>query len=80
MPNPYTLHRQRKKSKGPRISCTSKKVRFQSGGRRIRIVANKPIEEATSTGTKPIEPEKESAETDQKKSKKSKKAETKKDE
>jgi hypothetical protein len=55
------------------VSVTSQRVRLHSGGRRIRIVANKPIEEPTPTGTKPIEPEKALGdEPDKKKSKKSK--------
>jgi len=58
------------------VSVTSKRVRIHSGGRRIRIVANKPIEEPTPTGTKPIEPETAlTEEPDKKKSKKSKRTE-----
>lgn len=72
MPNAYTLHRQRRKERKPKISVTSKRVRIHSGGRRIRIVANKPIEEATSTGTKPIELQKEVELTEKKKPKRSK--------
>lgn len=81
MPNPHTLHRQRKKSQPQKVSCTSKRVRIHSGGRRIRIVANQPIEEATSTGTRYLESDNENVvriEQDQKKPKK-KKAEVKKD-
>jgi len=74
MPNPYTLHRQRRKSQAQKVSCTSKRVRIHSGGRRIRVVANQPIEEATSTGTRPLESEADEIagdEIDQKKSRKS---------
>jgi len=81
MPNPYTLHRQRRKTQPQKLSCTSKRVRIHAGGRRIRIVGNKPIEEATSTGTQYLESDTETAasnEGDQKKQKK-KKSEAKKD-
>jgi hypothetical protein len=82
MPNPYTLYRQRRKTQPQKLSCTSKRVRIQSGGRRIRIVGNQPIEEATSTGTRYLESDIETAastEEDQKKQKR-KKPEAKKNE
>jgi len=70
MPNPYTLNRQKRKSQGQKVSNTSKKVRIQSGGRRIRIVGGKPIDQATATGTEPIENSQETEKPEKKRPKK----------
>jgi len=76
MPNPYTNFRNRQKSRGSRTAQTSKKVRVGSGGRRIRMVANRPIEKPTPTGTEMIETDEMKDSDSSKSSKKKKKSDT----
>lgn len=56
MPNAYTEFRNKQKTRKSKRAVSSQRRRVGAGGaRRVRTIANQPIEAGTSTGVAPLD-------------------------